>query len=562
MAYGSRVNYGWVNAWSNGYYAVDVYLKYQQDVINNKTKVILTNQRVRSLNGYYSFYNYSGVNNGYGFQNIGGSYVDVNDPVSVSGGGTWTHSGDRECSVERTHNASGAFPATQGVCQFISGTGAPNAPEFDWKGFNIPTLPSIDRSAGTNSLSLVSRTRNSITCKYTSSVATNLIQYSLDGTNWYDTGVDISTGGNSVNFTLSGLSQNTSYTVRVRHRRDYNQVYSGSKSITTTTLKPDAPTKGSISVTSASPTSIVASASGFSFGAGGTYGNYQFKKSTDSNWTNKGQTKTHTFSGLSPNTKYTLQCRLVDNYGTASSAASVDYTTPKPSAPNAGTLSLTSKTSSSIKITASGYSATSPATISEYKWKIGNGDWSSGDGNSATFTELEPNTKYTIQFKVIDNYGTESSVKQIEVTTDKPEAPSITSFTAGTITGYSIQLNFNGSYGSDYPSEYQSDGEFVIEQLVGQSWVEIARVPYSTKTYDVTGLLEETQYQFRVKLVDHYDTASDASTVTATTLFVGIRCYVKTGTVAEYGIVHIKVGSQVVRATGMWVKHNGQLEEI
>ena len=106
----------------------------------------------------------------------------------------------------------------------------------------------------------------------TSTVATTLIQYSLNGgSSWVDAGVDLpNTGGGTTSFTIGGLSPNTTYSIKVRHRRDWNQVYSSGATVSVTTNKPAAPTKGSVSVSSKTATSITYKISGFSFGSGAT----------------------------------------------------------------------------------------------------------------------------------------------------------------------------------------------------------------------------------------------------------------------------------------------------
>ena len=133
-------------------------------------------------------------------------------------------------------------------------------------------MPKIDRSGGTTTASVASKTYNSATINVTSNVATTLIQYSLNGgSSWVDAGVDLpNTGGGTTSFTIGGLSPNTTYSIKVRHRRDWNQVYSSGTTVSVTTNKPAAPSKGSVSVSSKTYNSITYSISGFSFGAGAT----------------------------------------------------------------------------------------------------------------------------------------------------------------------------------------------------------------------------------------------------------------------------------------------------
>lgn len=78
------------------------------------------------------FYNYEGVNNGYGWQVMGGPVVDVADSVNVPAGGCWTHNGDRYATVEVNYDDNGTLPNIYMSTQFIAGVNQYNSPEFDW----------------------------------------------------------------------------------------------------------------------------------------------------------------------------------------------------------------------------------------------------------------------------------------------------------------------------------------------------------------------------------------------------------------------------------------------
>lgn len=96
------------------------------------------------------------------------------------------------------------------------------------------TLNSIDRSAPTVSCSVSSITANGFKISATSSATSDIWQYSLNGgTSWTQFST---TAGTSASITLSSLSPNTSYSVRVRARKKSNQVYGTSGTITAKTL--------------------------------------------------------------------------------------------------------------------------------------------------------------------------------------------------------------------------------------------------------------------------------------------------------------------------------------
>lgn len=96
------------------------------------------------------------------------------------------------------------------------------------------TLNSIDRSAPTVSCSVSSITANGFKISVSSSATADIWQYSLNGgSTWTQFS---STAGTSASVTLSTLSPNTTYSVRVRARKRANQVYGTSSTISAKTL--------------------------------------------------------------------------------------------------------------------------------------------------------------------------------------------------------------------------------------------------------------------------------------------------------------------------------------
>lgn len=96
------------------------------------------------------------------------------------------------------------------------------------------TLNSIDRSAPTVSCSVSGITANGFKISASSSAAADIWQYSLNGgSTWTQFS---STAGTSATVTLSSLSPNTTYSVRVRARKRTNQVYGTSSTVSAKTL--------------------------------------------------------------------------------------------------------------------------------------------------------------------------------------------------------------------------------------------------------------------------------------------------------------------------------------
>ena len=96
------------------------------------------------------------------------------------------------------------------------------------------TLNSIDRTAPTVSCSVSSITANGFTISASSSATSDIWQYSLNGgSSWTQFST---TAGTSASVTLSSLSPNTTYSVRVRARKRTNQVYGTSSTVSAKTL--------------------------------------------------------------------------------------------------------------------------------------------------------------------------------------------------------------------------------------------------------------------------------------------------------------------------------------
>lgn len=96
------------------------------------------------------------------------------------------------------------------------------------------TLNSIDRTPPTVSCSVSGITANGFKISASSSAAADIWQYSLNGgSTWTQFS---STAGTSASVTLSTLSPNTTYSVRVRARKRTNQVYGTSGTVSAKTL--------------------------------------------------------------------------------------------------------------------------------------------------------------------------------------------------------------------------------------------------------------------------------------------------------------------------------------
>lgn len=113
-------------------------------------------------------------------------------------------------------------------------------------------LDSIDRTAPTVSCSVSDITASGLKISATSSATADIWQYSTNGgTNYTQFST---TAGTSASKTLTGLSPNTSYSIKVRARKKSNQVYGASSAVSAKTL--GGSTIGSVSALTADAATV------------------------------------------------------------------------------------------------------------------------------------------------------------------------------------------------------------------------------------------------------------------------------------------------------------------
>lgn len=316
---------------------------------------------------------------------------------------------------------------------------------------SIP-LTSIDRTAGTPTISNVSSTYNSASCNITVPFASTVNQYSRDGSNWTNWNRSVS-ANNAFSDSWSGLSPNTTYTFYYRFRRDYNQVWSPAVSFTVTTKKPATGNANNISISASSTyNSATISLSGGSPGAGGSIGYYRI------NFNGGGYKKVSnpaTFTGLSPNTTYNFYVDFVDNYGTiAAGSTAGSVTTKKLDAPSKGTVTVGNITESSAIFSWSGFGFANGSTWGYYRYSTDGSNWTScGTDVVATLTGLSANTSYTFYVQLVDNYGQASGSATVTFTTK-----AIKAWKYGKYGIVYIKVDGKWKYGKLY---YKKDGAWV-----------------------------------------------------------------------------------------------------
>ena len=248
-----------------------------------------------------------------------------------------------------------------------------------------------------------STTWNSITLTPSGTNGTNTIdhyEYSING------------GAYQTSNVFSNLSENTSYTIRVKAIDSVGE----ESNIYQTTARTDTYKLPTISINSSATTNSITVSVSATPGDGSIV-SYHYSRDNGSNYTTT-SSNTHTFSGLTPGATYYLKVYVTDSNGRTSTVATrtqaTTYVNPSVSRVTASNITSDSVT---INVTASGGSN----SISRYYYSSNNGStWVNSTSSSYTFTNLSPGTTYNFKVYVTDTAGHQSSQKSVSATTDNP----------------------------------------------------------------------------------------------------------------------------------------------
>ncbi len=317
-------------------------------------------------------------------------------------------------------------------------------------------------------------------------------------------------------FNNTGLTQNTSYSYRVRATDASSNLSGYSNTATTTTLNPDtqAPT---------APSGLAATA------ISGTQINLSWTASTDNvavtqyliescqgagcaNFAQIGTSAGTTFSntGLTINASYSYRVRATDaaaNLGGYSNTATTTTQNPDTQAPTAPS-GLAATAISTTQINLSWTASTDNVAVTQYQIERCSGAGCSnfaqiGTSTGTTFnnTGLTQSTSYSYRIRATDaatnlsGYSNTATATTLTPDTQAPTAPSGLAATGVT----SSQVNLNWSASSDNVGVTQ----YLIESCQGSGCSNFTQVGTSTGlTFSHTGLVQATLYRYRVRARD------------------------------------------------------------
>lgn len=339
-------------------------------------------------------------------------------------------------------------------------------------------LDALDRTAPTVSCSTSNITANGFKISATSSATADIWQYSTNGgTNWTQFST---TAGTSANTTLSSLSPNTTYSVKVRARKKSNQVYGTSSAVSTKTL--GGSTIGSVSTLTADATTVSISMSTTVYDASYTHtlqiknGSTVYLEITGLSWAVGTATRTITLTAAQRTTLLTAMASLksftgtfaVQTYsgstqiGSTSTKTATVQTTSANSAPTMGAFTFYDGRSATAAVTDNdqlfiqGYSylyvtpatatAKNNATISTYSATCNGVTLSNTTGAVINLGAVEKSGTLDVVVTATDSRGyTVSNTQKITVIAyAKPKVSSVTLRRTNDIEA-EMQLTFNGS---------------------------------------------------------------------------------------------------------------------
>ena len=324
--------------------------------------------------------------------------------------------------------------------------------------------------------------------------------YSTDGTNY----VDLSSSSSPV--TISGLTNGTTYSIRLKARNSTGNSLASSAVSVTPASAPGAPTVGVATATGPDSASIAFTAPTSNGGSAIT--SYTVTSSPGS-ITATGMSSPISISGLSAGTAYTFTVKANNSAGSSvASSASASISTnaaTAPGAPTIGAATATSTTTANVAFTAptsNGGSAITSYTVTSSPGSI----TATGTSSPIAITGLTAGTAYTFTVTATNNVGTSSaSSSSTSISTDPIVASSAPTNVVGSATGQTTaRVTFTAP---------TSTGGAAITSYVVTSSPSGATCTAgaNSTTYECSGLTAGTAYTFSITATNAAGLTSSSS---------------------------------------------------
>lgn len=327
-----------------------------------------------------------------------------NSLLGYAGPGTYTIDvplGGTSYDIQlRARNSGGPGASSDTKSQLSSAATAPESfTDFDW----------FVETGGTGELDV------SITLlPDDNGAAITDIEYDLDGSNTW-----VSSGGVS-DFSIAGLSNATSYAVRLRAVNSVGAGAAGNSESATSgaavATAPDAFVDANWSVASAGETQLAVTIAGLPGNGGSAITDVEYRVNGGS-WTSSGGTTSFNITGLTQNTVYNVELRAVNAVGAGvagnTESATTDAAATAPSAFANGDWTLSTGSGAGeldINITSLPDDGGSALTAIEYTVDGGT-NWAalSGTGTGARTVTLTADTSYTMALRAVNAVGSSAA---------------------------------------------------------------------------------------------------------------------------------------------------------
>lgn len=244
---------------------------------------------------------------------------------------------------------------------------------------------------------------------------------------------------------------------------------------------------------------------------GSTILRYEVELDDDGTWINAGTDLTHTFTGLTNGTEYSVKVRAVNAIGNSPETAAVTATPGD--VPNASTGLALSVSDSQIIATWLAATDDGGYSITRYEVELDDsGTWTDAGTNlTHTFTGLTNGTSYSVRVRAVNAIGNgDESAPVTGIPVAIPSAPGI-SITAGNaqIDGAITAPDDGGSAITAYQYAYK----LTTDTLWG-SWTNTS--PAGSTSFTITGLTNATSYDVKVRAVNAVGNSPDSTVQSAT----------------------------------------------
>lgn len=544
MAFGQNQELGWIEGWTNGRYRVSNYVAYKQDLENRKLEITLANQQCCSLDNHHTFNNYEGVNNGYGWQVMGGQVVDVNDAVNVPVGRCWTHDGDRYANVTVNYNNDGSVPDILMSTQFIAGINQYDTPEFDWTTKNIKTLfPSINakvQAPTITNVDVISST--SATVEFTS--VENATKYHI--TLKHQDGAVTAYITTDTSYTFNHLSPNQNYTVTVQsedvygNRSDVSDSYSFSTKINVGQVV-------NLIYTEKTATSFICT---WNEATNATYYSIEVKNANDPSLFDESyeQVETElTVTNLKSYTQYTVIVKGM-NGDIEGEEAQLSVITDKFGAPTVST------TIGANQVTVS----CSDVGASQYNFSLYDSDKSllesqTIEGRTYVFSNLESGDYFVRVVGYDGNYGDYSGYYAFSITEEILDPPGGLSVVETTPTSATLSWDAVGDATGYALYLYDESTTTQIKKIS----------PITRLDYTITGLTPETWYSARLSSINSDGKEGEKTDIISfeTSKLKNVKVLVNVNGVAKEGTMYTNVAGDSKKVIDIYFNVLGEAKE-